>query len=578
LLPQAPIHPILQLQRAIGNRAVRRLLQSGRLQTKLNISRPGDIDEQEADRAAEEVMRMPEPAVQRACAPCAAGGSPCPKCESEKENLVQRSVEQSTDTAHTSVPDNFLQNLGPGQPLDSSTRGFFERRFGQDFSHVRVHAGTQAADSAGSMNALAYTIGRDVVFGAGQYAPGTFRGQRLLAHELTHVLQQRSAAPVMQRTCGEAALGAPAPDCTRQTVDVPGEVFYFVVDCDDLQAGEDRHLECFAAGLPPGTVLKVHGFASTDGDAAYNWNLSCHRANQVSILLRRHRPDLTVTSPNFKHGPTAGPAASRRSVTVEAVRPATGPTPTGVCGPDATDWFVRQVNTAMRDVAVLAVQADMTAADAIARTHGTTAQAVAEGGAAAAVVAQVSRMTTPPPATPAAAGQIVAGTASGTRAARSLALHPFDAAAIGTHIHAAAIGWRALVNHGARYDFKAHTMRRPTTPCCPSTCPDTITLCVGSAPENCYLTDLPGNLFYALIGRFVGFSELTLQLGSQLAQLTGTATWDPPQDTAAIHLGFSLPLPVSAGGLCGLLPPVRGSLTAQAGCIDCRQPTTAAIR
>jgi len=79
---------------------------------------------------------------------------------------------------------------------------------------------------------------------------------------------------------------------------------------------------------------------------------------------------------------------------------------------------------------------------------------------------------------------------------------------------------------------------------------------------------MPGNLFYALIGRFVGFSELTLQLGSQLAQLTGTGTWDPPQDTAAIHLGFSLPLPLSASGLCGLLPPARGSLTARASCID----------
>ncbi|MEP7012875.1 MAG: DUF4157 domain-containing protein [Acidobacteriota bacterium] len=75
-------------------------------------------------------------------------------------------------------------------PLDAGTLGFMESRFGRDFSQVRVHTGTQAADSARVVNAQAYTVGRDVVFGAGEYAPGTIAGRRLLAHELTHVVQQ----------------------------------------------------------------------------------------------------------------------------------------------------------------------------------------------------------------------------------------------------------------------------------------------------------------------------------------------------------------------------------------------------
>jgi len=78
----------------------------------------------------------------------------------------------------------------PGQPLDAATRATLEPRLGHDFSHVRVHTDAQAAASARSVNALAYTVGRDVVFDAGQYAPSTPHGQRLLAHELTHVAQQ----------------------------------------------------------------------------------------------------------------------------------------------------------------------------------------------------------------------------------------------------------------------------------------------------------------------------------------------------------------------------------------------------
>jgi len=77
-----------------------------------------------------------------------------------------------------------------GQPLDAATRTSTEAHFGHDFSRVRVHTDRQAAESARAVGALAYTVGRDVVFGVGQYAPSTPQGRRLLAHELVHVLQQ----------------------------------------------------------------------------------------------------------------------------------------------------------------------------------------------------------------------------------------------------------------------------------------------------------------------------------------------------------------------------------------------------
>ena len=102
--------------------------------------------------------------------------------------LRRRSAKQ---TATDSVPPMVHEVLrSPGRPLDPSTRRFMEPRFGHDFSRVRIHDGTQAAESAKAVKAAAYTVGNHVVFGAGQYAPETDAGQSLLAHELVHVMQQ----------------------------------------------------------------------------------------------------------------------------------------------------------------------------------------------------------------------------------------------------------------------------------------------------------------------------------------------------------------------------------------------------
>lgn len=108
-------------------------------------------------------------------------------------NSAQPSLSRPMPAA--SAPDAVHEALtSPGQPLDSATRAFFEPRFGHDFSQVRVHTDAKAAQSAFVTNKLAYTVGRDIVFGERQYAPGTTMGSALLAHELTHVVQQRSAS------------------------------------------------------------------------------------------------------------------------------------------------------------------------------------------------------------------------------------------------------------------------------------------------------------------------------------------------------------------------------------------------
>jgi hypothetical protein len=164
---------------------------AGKVQAKLTVGPPGDVYEQEADRVSDYVMRMPELQLQRAC-PCGGG---CPKCRAERPgdelNRLQPKRLQNDNIGETGVPPIVHEVLAlPGHPLDQETRSFMEPRFGRDFSHVRVHSDSRAAESARAVNALAYTIGSHVVFGPGQYAPQTEHGRRLLAHEMVHTLQQ----------------------------------------------------------------------------------------------------------------------------------------------------------------------------------------------------------------------------------------------------------------------------------------------------------------------------------------------------------------------------------------------------
>lgn len=129
--------------------------------------------------------------LQRKCAACnnhtVAGGS-CSGCAKEKESLQRRTAGSEATTEIPPIVNEVLHS--PGQSLDSATRAFMEPRFHHDFSNVRVHADAKAAASATAINAHAYTVGSHIVFGAGQFAPATKAGQNLLAHELTHVLQQ----------------------------------------------------------------------------------------------------------------------------------------------------------------------------------------------------------------------------------------------------------------------------------------------------------------------------------------------------------------------------------------------------
>jgi Domain of unknown function (DUF4157) len=185
--------PFLEMQQAFGNQAVQRMLRAHLIQTKLTVNQPGDEYEREADAVADQVMRMADPpSLQRRCTACEQEETmhrKCAECE-EEEKLHRQEVGPGPDSAPPIV-DEVLRS--PGRPLDSEARAFLEPRFGYDFAQVRVHTDAEAATSARSVNAAAYTVGQHIVFGQGQYSPNTSTGQRLLAHELTHTIQQASA-------------------------------------------------------------------------------------------------------------------------------------------------------------------------------------------------------------------------------------------------------------------------------------------------------------------------------------------------------------------------------------------------
>jgi len=153
------------------------------LQAKLRIAPPNDPLEREADRVAASISRGPR-TVQRKCS-C---GGTCDQCRK-----VQR--HGTSDVRRLAVPSAVERVVASsGQALDAATRGFMEPRFGRDFSDVRIHLDERAAASARAIEARAYTVGRHIAFDRGEYSPVTDSGRRLLAHELTHVVQQDGVA------------------------------------------------------------------------------------------------------------------------------------------------------------------------------------------------------------------------------------------------------------------------------------------------------------------------------------------------------------------------------------------------
>jgi hypothetical protein len=172
------------------------------LQRKLTIGASNDPLEQEADRVAEQVMAISAHSV--------VSGTP----------RIQRYIGQASEGENTAPASVDRVLTSSGRPLEPALQQDMEQRFGNDFSQVRVHTGGVAAQSARDVNAHAYTVGNNVVFGAGQFAPGTQEGRRLIAHELTHIIQQNVLATnVIQRVFNEEDMESDTVTESTDTLD-----------------------------------------------------------------------------------------------------------------------------------------------------------------------------------------------------------------------------------------------------------------------------------------------------------------------------------------------------------------------
>jgi len=183
---EPPASPV----RALWNRL------ATRFQPKLAVSPVQDPLEREADRIADRVVGATGPVVQRSCAACPPGAASCPQCEEETggkpEGLLQRSADgYAPSTVGSGLGASGLAgSLGSGRPLDASTRASLEPHLGRSLGQVRIHTGPEAAGAARALNAHAFTLGQDIAFAEGAYAPGSTEGRRLMAHEIVHTIQQ----------------------------------------------------------------------------------------------------------------------------------------------------------------------------------------------------------------------------------------------------------------------------------------------------------------------------------------------------------------------------------------------------
>jgi outer membrane protein OmpA-like peptidoglycan-associated protein len=188
------------------------------VQARLKIGAPNDEFEREADRVADTVMRSESVtaaapsaapvAVRKKCAACASGQGLCEEC-AEEERLQSKEFPGVTPAAPPGLQSRIHGVRDGGSPLSKSERTFFEPRFGADFGGVRLHSGTESSALAEGLHAQAFTVGQDIFFGSGCDRAGNVANRWLLAHELTHVVQQAGSpgAVIRRRFLADGSAG-----------------------------------------------------------------------------------------------------------------------------------------------------------------------------------------------------------------------------------------------------------------------------------------------------------------------------------------------------------------------------------
>lgn len=378
---------VAALQGGNGGRAKKTTTPAPDLQTDLEVNEPGDEYEEEADAVAETVMRMsdaPSPPPPDGDGSGNGGGS-SPRTSAVPFEEIQASgggAAPVTPEVETRINDM----RGTGTPLPDSERTFFESRFGADFGSVRVHTGDAAAQTAQDLDARAYTVGSDIAFNAGEYRPGSEHGRELLAHELTHVVQQGGA--------GELSGGGSGAQRQVQRQDGP--------EAAQQQAAEGpTEEEKAAAAVAAKAALAAAAAARAKGQAEETKTRSEGEAEQAAAEGPRQAAAASLAA-----GPVSDVAEMARQAAVAE---------NAQVGQQA---FIAQAEAAQAATQTVAAQAAQTVGAAGgngAGGNGASAQAAMAAGAAADVAAQAAE-------TAGGNGADAAGAAAAARAAVEAAM------------------------------------------------------------------------------------------------------------------------------------------------------------
>ena len=274
------------------------------IQPKLSVGQPGDKYEKEADAMAEIVTQSlvtskPSLQLQRNCDNCEEEGRLQKKelelTRTKKSN--NPTIERSQTFSGNKLEGKLAKSKGRGTQLNSSIKNEMESAFTTDFSQVKIHTDSDAVQMNRDLNAKAFTNGTDIYFDQGQYQAGSKEGNRLLAHELTHVIQQSNNSSVGKVQRQSDITEAPE-DLPCELVENPNlgpsfnggptaEILFFIEEAFVTRDSENM-LETFVQEWKNeggnGQVY-IDAYASVDGSQSLNWSLSCERAREVESFL-----------------------------------------------------------------------------------------------------------------------------------------------------------------------------------------------------------------------------------------------------------------------------------------------------
>lgn len=363
-----------------GSGTTRPFFSPATIQPKLTIGRPGDRYEQEADSMADQVVQRIQTKkigntgstllagrnIQRKCAACEAEEQEeaiapkiqtksifesneetadaqvqrkCTACEAEeiRPKRIQRSGQGATAEASSDLESRLNATKNGGAPLPKETRSSMESAFGADFSNVRVHTDNRSVQMNQELGAQAFTHGSDIYFNSGKYDTQSNGGQHLLAHELTHTIQQGRASGTVQRR-GNPAYFPTGTGCelgqegsTPVGTHVLFRVANSIVSSDDAKKINDFARDWVTAGAKD--RVKLYGYASEEGKQKPNWILSCNRATAVKASLNQKgipnsKIDTIALGETTEFGSSRGP---NRRVIMQMISEGPAPRPSGAC-------------------------------------------------------------------------------------------------------------------------------------------------------------------------------------------------------------------------------------------------------